>query len=95
MSDAAPPHPSRSDCLYNDIRYGSPRIPYQPLAETQNVSPRDAVSSWKNNSGLTVCAYNRRTGLSDQLLFFLTANGGHREWGGAPVNDRADFSKPC
>jgi len=87
--------PSNAICLYNDIRYGAPQVPYQPLATAQSVVPRDAVSSWRNNSGRTVCAYDRRTGRPDQFLFVLTANGGYSPWVGSPVNDRADYIKPC
>jgi hypothetical protein len=94
-AEAAFTCPANAICLYDDIRYGSPQVPYQPLAAAQNLVPRDTASSWRNNSGRTVCAYDRRTGRPDQFLFVLTANGGHSDWVGSPVNDRADYIKPC
>lgn len=91
---AAASCPSNAICLYNNIRFGSPQVPYQPLGVSQNITPRDAVSSWQNTSGRTYCAYDRRTGRPDQFLFVISARD-QDDWVGSPVNDRADFFKPC
>lgn len=86
--------PPNAVCLYNEIRFGGMQVPYQPLSGSQSITPRDAVSSWRNTSGRDFCAYDRRTGRPDQFLFVIAARDSD-DWVGHPVNDRADFRRSC
>ena len=83
-------------CFYSDLNYTGPLLAIRQKASGQWwILPGDQASSWVNNGSTRYCVMDQRTGLPDQTLWTMPANGGHSSWVGTSLNDRADYYRTC
>ena len=83
-------------CFYSDLNYTGPLLAIRQKASGQWwILPGDQTSSWVNNGSTQYCVMDQRTGLPDEKLWTMPANGGHSSWVGSSLNDRADYYRTC
>ena len=83
-------------CFYRDLNYTGPLLAIRQKASGQWwILPGDQTSSWVNNGSTQYCVMDQRTGLPDEKLWTMPANGGHSSWVGSSLNDRADYYRTC